>query len=189
MFFLWFAFTEFFLSYARTPRMNPLIVWITTYPVNVVFSLLLHFLMYYYLLLLLRCFRVFAQAVVNAEIFLLVELKLVAKRQEDAFPLHVYDFPEYHSCSQQDWFFYYSNIQFNTKCVHPSTEALANAPQSSYNHWYNLNLFKQPKSFQLSLQILIFFNLFNFFITYPGQSPGMITLMMTHDFTFFVHQN
>ena len=58
--------------------------------------------MYYYLLLLLRCFRVFAQAVVNAEIFLLVELKLVAKRQEDAFPLHVYDFPENHSCSQQD---------------------------------------------------------------------------------------
>ena len=53
------------------------------------------------------------------------------------------------------------------KCVHPSTEALANAPQSSYNHCYNLNLFQRPKPFQLSIQILIFFNLFDFLLMYP----------------------
>ena len=99
--------------------------------------------------------------------FLLGELQLVANGQKDAFTLHVEDFPEYPSCSQQDWFLYHSNIQFNTKYVHPSTEALANAPQSSYNQWYNLILFQQPKPFQLSLQILIFFNLFDFFLTYP----------------------
>ena len=56
---------------------------------------------------------------------------------------------------------YHSNIQFSTKCVHPSTEAFANAPQSSYNHWCNLNLFQRPKPFQLSLQILILFSLFS----------------------------
>ena len=77
------------------------------------------------------------------------------------------DFPEYPSCSQQDWFLYHSNIQCNTKCVYPSTEAVANAPQSFYNHWYNLILFQRPKSLPLSLQIRIFFNLFDFFITYP----------------------
>ena len=42
------------------------------------------------LLLLLLCpFIVFAQAVLNAEIFLLGELQLVAKGQEDAFTLYV----------------------------------------------------------------------------------------------------
>ena len=41
-----------------------------------------------YLLLLLR-FIAFAQAVLNVEIFLLGELQLVAKGQEDAFTLHV----------------------------------------------------------------------------------------------------
>ena len=42
------------------------------------------------LLLLLLCrFIAFAQAVLNAEIFLLGELQQVAKDQEDAFTLHV----------------------------------------------------------------------------------------------------
>ena len=41
------------------------------------------------LLLLLYRFIAFAQAVLNAEIFLLGELQLVAKDQEDAFTLHV----------------------------------------------------------------------------------------------------
>ena len=41
-----------------------------------------------YLLLLLR-FIAFAQAVLNVEIFLLGELQLVAKDQEDAFTLHL----------------------------------------------------------------------------------------------------
>ena len=42
------------------------------------------------LLLLLLCrFIAFAQAALNAEIFLLGELQLVAKDQEDAFTLHV----------------------------------------------------------------------------------------------------
>ena len=40
-------------------------------------------------LLLLCCFIAFAQPVLNAEIFLLGELQLVAKGQEDAFTLHV----------------------------------------------------------------------------------------------------
>ena len=49
-----------------------------------IFSLLL------LLLLLLLChFIVFTQAVLNAEIFLLGELQLVAKGQEGAFTLHV----------------------------------------------------------------------------------------------------
>ena len=97
------------------------------------------------LLLLLLCCRfiAFAQEVLNGKIFLLGELQLVAKDQEDAFTLHVSDFSKYSRCPQQDWFLYHSNIQFITKCVHPSTEAVANAPQSSYNHWYNLNLSHQ----------------------------------------------
>ena len=119
------------------------------------------------LLLLCCCFIAFAQEVLNAKIFLLGELQLVAKDQEDAFTLHVSDFSEYSHCPQQDCFLYHPNIQFITKCVHPSTEALANAPQSSYNHWYNLNLFQSPKPFWLSPQILIFFNVFNFFPMYP----------------------
>ena len=82
------------------------------------------------LLLLCCCFIAFAQEVLNAEIFLLGELQLVAKDQEDAFTLHVSDFSEYSHCPQQDCFLYHSNIQFITKCVHPSTEALANAPQT-----------------------------------------------------------
>ena len=42
------------------------------------------------LLLLLLCrFIAFAQAALNGEIFLLGELQLVAKDQEDAFTLHV----------------------------------------------------------------------------------------------------
>ena len=41
------------------------------------------------LLLLLRRFIAFAQAVLNAKIFLLGELQLTAKGQEDAFTLHV----------------------------------------------------------------------------------------------------
>ena len=50
-------------------------------------------------------FIAFAQAVLNAEIFLLDELQLVAKGQEDDFTLHVLDFPEYPSCSQQELIF------------------------------------------------------------------------------------
>ena len=50
-----------------------------------IFSLLLLLL----LLLLLCHFIVFTQAVLNAEIFLLGELQLVAKGQEGAFTLHV----------------------------------------------------------------------------------------------------
>ena len=44
---------------------------------------------YSFLLLLLFHFIAFAQAVLNAEIFLLGDLQLVAKDQEDAFILHV----------------------------------------------------------------------------------------------------
>ena len=55
-----------------------------------IFSLLLLLLLLLILLLLLLChFIVFTQAVLNAEIFLLGELQLVAKGQEGAFTLHV----------------------------------------------------------------------------------------------------
>ena len=120
--------------------------------------------------------------------FLLGELQLVANGQKDAFTLHVEDFPEYPSCSQQDWFLYHSNIQFNTKCVYPSTEALANAPQSSYNHWYNLNLFQRPKLFQLSLFKFWYFSIFSISFSRILQSPGIATSMMTHDFAFLYFQ-
>ena len=51
---------------------------------------LLLFTLLLLLLLLLSCrFVAFAKAVLNAEIFLLGELQLVAKDQEDAFTLHV----------------------------------------------------------------------------------------------------
>ena len=52
---------------------------------QIFFSLLLLLL----LLLLLCRFVAFAQVVVNAEIFLLSELQLVGKVQEDAFTLHL----------------------------------------------------------------------------------------------------
>ena len=66
--------------------------------------LLLSLLLFVLLLLLLFLCRfiAFTQAVLNADIFLLGELQIVAKGQEDAFTLHVQDFPEYPSCSQQD---------------------------------------------------------------------------------------
>ena len=124
------------------------------------------------LLLLFLCrFTALAEAVLNVEIFLLRELQLVAKGQEDAFTL-------------QDWFLYYSNIQFDTKCVHPSTESFANALQSSYNHWYNLNLFQRPKPFQLSLFKFWYFSTFPISFSRILQSPGTATSMMTHHFTF-----
>ena len=95
--------------------------------------------------------------------------------------------PRYSCCSSYN----HSNIQMNAKCVHPSTEALANALQSSYNHWYNLTLFQRPKPFQLSLslslQILLFFNLFGFFLMYST----IIWYSNINDgawFCLFVHQ-
>ena len=42
-------------------------------------------------------------------------------------------------------------------CIHPL---------KPYNHWYNLILFQRTKPFQLSLQILLFFNLSDFFLSY-----------------------
>ena len=44
-----------------------------------------------FIIIIITIFRfiAFAQAVLNAEIFLLSELQLVAKGQEDAFTLHV----------------------------------------------------------------------------------------------------
>ena len=51
--------------------------------------LLLLLLLLLILSLLLCFFIAFAQAVLNAEVFLLRELQLVAKGQEDAFTLHV----------------------------------------------------------------------------------------------------
>ena len=52
-------------------------------------SLLISLLLLFIIIIIIMSFLAFAQAVINAEIFLLGELQLVAKGQEDAFTLHV----------------------------------------------------------------------------------------------------
>ena len=54
---------------------------------SLLISLLLLFIII--IIIIIMSFLAFAQAVINAEIFLLGELQLVAKGQEDAFTLHV----------------------------------------------------------------------------------------------------
>ena len=49
-----------------------------------------------------RCAKHTSTRFAQAEIFLLNKIQLVAKGQDDAFTLHVQDFPEYPSCFQQD---------------------------------------------------------------------------------------
>ena len=53
---------------------------------SLLISLLLLFII---IIIIIMSFLAFAQAVINAEIFLLGELQLVAKGQEDAFTVHV----------------------------------------------------------------------------------------------------
>ena len=69
---------------------------------SLIFAPFQHSLLSFLLLLLvvLLCrFITLAQTVLNTEILLLDDLRLVAKVQQDAFNLHVSDFSEYPSCS------------------------------------------------------------------------------------------
>ena len=64
--------------------------------------------------------------------------------------------------------------------IHPLKPFLMHT-QSSYNHWYNLNLFSDEDLFS-SLFKFWYFSIFSISFSRILQSPGIATSMMTHDF-------
>ena len=142
----------------------------------------------HYLLLLLFRFIAFTQAVLNADIFLLGELQLVANAKRILSPYMSKTFLSILAVPNKTDFCTIPTFNLIPSVpIHPLKPLLMH-PKAPITTGTTSTFFSDQNLFS-SLFKFWYFSIFSISFSRILQSPGIATSMMTHDFVVFVHQN